>query len=134
MESLLSCMRDHSKQLCFHAKFVIFFSPSTFILNGFMYSLLGLYDLSKTDPSAKACVRTWGCFCDVLPERVCPYHVFVRYRTSVIDVFGADRVSGALPVFPANLGTVVTKASMVEGSRAVAALAQSTGGEEPTSP
>jgi hypothetical protein len=68
--------------------------------------------VSKTDPQAKACSRSWGCLCAHLAQEVCPYHVFVDYRHRVREQLD---LQGSSPVFPDRKGLVVQKAAMVLG-------------------
>jgi len=73
--------------------------------------------VSKTDPGAKSCTRTWGCMCAHLSPAVCPYHAFVEYRSALLEFFGPSRapLSAAAPVFPHSQGKVVTKPAMIAG-------------------
>ena len=71
--------------------------------------------VSKTDPRALGCTRTWGCVCNGDRGKVCPYH-------SVIDAVEALRVRHAddeaalraSSLFPDCQGAVCTKEGVVQ--------------------
>ena len=65
--------------------------------------------VSKTDPAAKGCHRTWGCLCTT--GRRCPYHAVLRQVEYVQARFpGLD--PHATPLFPDDDGLPVTEQVM----------------------
>ena len=80
--------------------------------------------VSKTDPKALGCERTWGCTCGnsptwTQPRRCCPYHIMEAHLTALDLEFGEDLT---LPLLPTALGGVVAKAAMVASFECVAVL------------
>ena len=54
--------------------------------------------VSKTDPQAVGCQRSWGCVCDATSSshRPCPYHAAVSLKAYLAEHFGNE--DGLLPV------------------------------------
>lgn len=77
--------------------------------------------VSKTDPKAKACTRSWGCLCTSLGAATCPYHVMKAYLKDLARHFGYvhDQLPAQLPLFPDAQGKVATKAAMVAAFESV---------------
>ena len=81
--------------------------------------------VSKTDPSAVGCSRTWGCTCDgAMPAEDCVYHAAAAHLVVVRKVLGVptgDPLEQALPLFPDAAGATITKAAMVSTIEALGA-------------
>ena len=66
--------------------------------------------VSRTDPTARGCLRTWGCVCGegsaVAVAPLCPYHAALSHRALLVERFGLP--DGSLPVdlplFPTSRG------------------------------
>ena len=71
--------------------------------------------VSKTDPYALGCHRTWGCICGGEPQTPCAYHAALKLFEVLKERFGAE---GALPVdlplFPTPQGRTMTKAKFIQ--------------------
>ena len=84
--------------------------------------------VSKTDPTARGCLRTWGCVClaaEVRPAlRLCPYHAAVDHLALLKAKFGLSDGSlpTALPLFPNSRGDWCAKAGFVGTVRELAAM------------
>ena len=74
--------------------------------------------VSKTDPTAVGCYRSWGCVCTSTSSTGsdCPWHVAYEYWNALTTRFGDcnGKLPDDLPLFPDDCGRVVTKAEMVE--------------------
>ena len=83
--------------------------------------------VSKTDPSAVGCTRTWGCTCaSAVPAEDCVYHAAAEHLVAVRKVLGVptgDPLEQAMPLFPDAAGATITKAAMVSTIEALAAAA-----------
>ena len=77
--------------------------------------------VSKTDPKAKACFRSWGCLCSKLSEALCPYHRMKDYLARLDNFLGknADDNFDAKPLFPDYKGAVAKKVGVVSGLEGV---------------
>jgi len=73
--------------------------------------------VSKTDPRAKACTRSWGCLCSAGPETSCPFHRMVAYLRRLATFFDCDMTEllADYPLFPDYKGKVITKKGAVQG-------------------
>ena len=62
--------------------------------------------VSKTDPEARGCERTWGCTClDGEPDRTrCPYHAAERHLEILVEKFGLVQQEEDVPLFPRQQG------------------------------
>jgi len=62
--------------------------------------------VSKTDPQAIGCKRTWGCTCTQVPGAHCPVHAAIAHVQWLRDRFAAPdgTLPGDLPLFPTSLG------------------------------
>ena len=72
--------------------------------------------VSKTDPLALGCFRSWGCVCSSRCEEPCGYHaVAAAIDWNVVHFSDRDGVVAAdLPLFPTADGKIVTKEGMVK--------------------
>lgn len=70
--------------------------------------------MSKTDTTAVGCERVWGCLCDGLALKPCPYHAALVLCQHKLRLFGAETVDAQFPLFPNMLGEVPAKSSIVE--------------------
>ena len=79
-----------------------------------------LVPVSKTDPAAKACVRSWGCLCERFGRRLCPYHRWGDYILKLERYFLDKGIafSGDSPVFPDSRGQVIKKVEAVSAIEA----------------
>ena len=60
-----------------------------------------LLSMSKNDPRALGCDRTWGCICDgVENPAACPYHAALDLQQFVQRVFPHDHLQPGFPLFP----------------------------------
>ena len=77
--------------------------------------------VSKTDPAALGCERTWGCTCTLpdKPHRSCAYHAALRQLALLDKKFGNNP---DMPLFPTVDGKVVDPQRMVELVDAIAEL------------
>ena len=71
--------------------------------------------VSKTDPAAKACTRSWGCLCQRFPRGLCPYHRWLDYLGKldnflIVNGIPFDKES---PLFPDAFNQVIKKAEAV---------------------
>jgi hypothetical protein len=73
--------------------------------------------VSKTDPQATGCHRSWGCICaDKLDEHAaCPYHAAVQLKTELTKRFGNKRreLPKGLPLFPNAQGDWCTRKGFI---------------------
>ena len=57
--------------------------------------------ISKCDPTAIGCIRTWGCLCDEHNELPCPYHAACQIKQELLLRFGVNgQLPNDLPLFP----------------------------------
>ena len=83
--------------------------------------------VSKNDPEAKGCDRTWNCTCEpeikLPPERHCPYHAAEQHKKYLDQVF-RDALRGIgeddFPLFPSGDGSILDPAKVVEFIEAIA--------------
>lgn len=74
--------------------------------------------VSKTDPTAVGCFRSWGCIC--VPPKTssldCPWHTACEYWSQLKERFANQHgtLNDDLPLFPDQRGQVVTKAAMID--------------------
>ena len=66
--------------------------------------------VSKTDPVAKACVRSWGCLCSEFPATLCPYH---RWVGLTIFLKKGITLHDDLQIFPDSQGRIFKKTDAV---------------------
>lgn len=76
--------------------------------------------LQKTDPSARGCVRTWGCICSLGDGWPCPFHA-LRVHCAYLDSLLGTDLSCQTPIFPTRLGKIPSKVGVVKASNNVAA-------------
>ena len=69
--------------------------------------------VSKTDPSAVGCVRSWGCLCQSSSPTACPYHAAVRQLDLIRSTFGARAGEEDFPLFPTAGGEYTSGDAMV---------------------
>ena len=70
--------------------------------------------VSKTDPRAVGCSRTWGCVCHAEPHDVpCAFHALAEQMALLKRRFG-DPVPSDLPLFPTSGGKAAEKRRVVE--------------------
>ena len=81
--------------------------------------------VSKTDPQAKGCVRTWGCVCKGDPNKLCGYHAVMRAHASNVEIFGV-RATTSFPLFPDSAGNRAKKEGIVD---AIELCVEATGGQ-----
>jgi len=77
--------------------------------------------VSKTDPKAIGCTRTWGCVCDGTHNKPCCYHAMVDQFEWLTRSF-PETPFEELPLFPQPNGEVVEKEAMVRTIEKVAEL------------
>ena len=79
--------------------------------------------VSKTDPQALSCTRSWGCTCGGGQSRACPYHAAADQHALLLDRFGdtAGNLPAVCPFFPTAEGQAVDKTAVVESVEYVAA-------------
>ena len=79
--------------------------------------------VSKTDPQAIGCRRTWGCTCRSSPVAPCPVHAALAHLQWLRDQFAMSDGSlpATLPLFPSTDGTRATADSLNASVEAVAA-------------
>jgi len=79
--------------------------------------------VSKTDPQAKGCRRIWGCVCDGLLDRPCPYHSALNLRSTLVAKFGDERgrLPANLPLFPNATGGWCKRAGFIDTMKYFAA-------------
>ena len=73
--------------------------------------------VSKNDPAALGCQRTWGCTCITpgLPHRGCPYHAALSQACLLDERFGPQwDASDTLPFFPTETGDHAQAEAMSE--------------------
>lgn len=73
--------------------------------------------VSKSDPRALGCDRTWGCVCpdpDVPASRACPYHAAEALVDFLISRFGHRVREDGFPLFPDAAGKQVSADSMLD--------------------
>ena len=58
--------------------------------------------VSKNDPAALGCQRSWGCTCvmDTVAHRDCPYNAALHQKELLLDRFGPEDLGDELPFFP----------------------------------
>ena len=81
-----------------------------------------LLPVSKTDPAALACERSWGCVCNPGGESAaaCPFHAAVAQQNLLNMTFGEKVHEPGFPFAPAKDGTVVSKEVVVASVRRAA--------------
>ena len=73
--------------------------------------------VSKNDPRAMGCDRTWGCVCpdEANPDpRACPFHAAASLVDYLALVFGDAVKRDGFPLFPNRRGQAVTAEVMIE--------------------
>ena len=74
--------------------------------------------VSKKDPRAVGCTRSWSCLCAGSPMRVdCPFHAIACQLKLLEDKFGLPLASD-LPLFPDDCGTVCSKVNIIDALEA----------------
>ena len=78
--------------------------------------------VSKTDPTAIGCVRSWGCVCDGLHSTPCAYHAALEHMDMLNRMFAQDdgTLPADLPLFPNRHGRQSHPDSVVEMVNAIA--------------
>jgi hypothetical protein len=72
--------------------------------------------VSKTDPQAAGCLRSWGCVCHIAAEfQLCPYCSARVLKAELVKRFGDDAgaLPEGLPLFPTAEGSWCSKAGFV---------------------
>ena len=70
--------------------------------------------MSKNDPRALGCERTWGCICgEEVDACSCPYHAAFTLRDTLTDRFGDTVNSEGFPLFPADDGAAIRDNDML---------------------
>ena len=83
--------------------------------------------ISKTDPQAVGCQRSWGCVCSgevgTSPRRPCPYHAALDHMAYLAREFGNEEglLPAGLPLFPNCSGGWCTRAGFIGTIAALAA-------------
>ena len=73
-----------------------------------------LLSMSKNDPRALGCERTWGCICDGDDNpAACPYHAALDLDEFIRRVFPHDHRQPGFPLFPTEMGEQVTSEMML---------------------
>ena len=74
-----------------------------------------LLPVSKTDPQAVGCTRSWGCVCVGATTGPCPYCAMVRLQAELLRKFGVNgQLPADLPLFPDTLVQWVSREAFVE--------------------
>ena len=77
--------------------------------------------VSKTDPRALGCTRSWGCVCDDDMTVPCPYHAVLSQRLLLRDMCNRLKLhENEIPLFPSAIGEVVQKRMVVDTVESVA--------------
>ena len=76
--------------------------------------------VSKTDPTARGCYRSWGCLCGHDGATPCAFHAALGHLDSLTKLFG--KLVGDMPFFPTVLGETVLKAAVVRAVKWAAAV------------
>ena len=71
--------------------------------------------VSKTDPQARGCERSWNCICihDAEVYAGCPYHIAKDHMKLLEDRFGPMKPKDDTPLFPTADGSFVTADAML---------------------
>ena len=71
--------------------------------------------VSKTDPGAIGCTRSWGCVCNGKHDSPCAFHAAVEHQALLVQLFGNQEgaLPAGLPLFPTAAGTVASPTSVV---------------------
>ena len=69
--------------------------------------------VSKTDPSAVGCTRSWGCLCQTSSAAACPFHAAVRQLELLRSTFGSRVDDADFPLFPTSSGDYASGEAMV---------------------
>jgi len=77
--------------------------------------------VSKTDPRANGCTRTWGCVCGGTHLVPCPFHAVLKQIKWLEENF-PDEDPDTLPLFPTATGETVEKTAVVESIEIVAGM------------
>ena len=77
--------------------------------------------VSKTDPRALGCTRSWGCVCDGFHSTPCAYHAMKDQIYWLEETFPGIPLE-ELPLFPDQAGLVVDKTTVVETIEDIAML------------
>ena len=74
-----------------------------------------ILSMSKNDPRALGCERSWGCVCDdgVHDPRACPFHAAVDLDDFIKECFPHDHLLPGFPLFPTVTGDPVTSDMML---------------------
>ena len=79
--------------------------------------------VSKTDPQAVGCLRTWGCVCrPEMMEVLCPYHAALSLKEELARRFGDHdgNLPEGMPLFPSAGGGWCTKKGFVSTIKVMA--------------
>eukprot|EP00971_Amphidinium_carterae_P340361 6478664-Amphidinium_carterae.3 len=76
--------------------------------------------VSKTDPCALGCWRSWGCICEGKRDWHCPYHAIVHQLELLAAMYAVDvdAVPRHSPLFPTLAGCIASKEKVIESTRA----------------
>ena len=70
--------------------------------------------VSKNDPRAIGCTRSWGCVCDdIASPRSCPYHAAEALDDYIVETFPDAILDPAFPLFPDASGNEVSAFLMI---------------------
>ena len=81
-------------------------------INTAAQTITWLLPVSKTDPMAKGCERTWGCLCGPFSV-ACPYHAAVAQDRLLRETFPQHAERRDIPWFPTATGQHVTATVML---------------------
>ena len=81
--------------------------------------------ISKSDPQAHGCRRSWGCVCPVVSSSSsvgspCAFHSFLRHHAA-LESLGPAWISLDAPLFPDAQGRHCSKIGVIQGYRALGA-------------
>ena len=77
--------------------------------------------VSKTDPKAIGCTRTWGCVCGGQHDTPCCYHALTE-QLGWLDRTFPDVARADLPLFPQSNGDAASKVSVVKSIEHIACM------------
>ena len=83
--------------------------------------------VSKADPQAQGCRRSWGCVCTPRADtwiQPCAFHAFLQHRTRLMKK-GSEWLDADAPLFPNAAGLHCSKPGVVSGFRALASAMSS---------
>ena len=80
-------------------------------------SISWLLPVSKNDPQARGCTRSWSCSCwqQGEPWVGCPYHCMIAHLVLLSSLFGSPKgITDDTPLFPNRRGRPVTASAMLQ--------------------